>query len=126
MRFEVQGRRRTEVEGLAGQLTEVLKRGAPPLPWIDFGLAAFALALPPANRRVLLGHPHTPMGRSRRKGRKVRASEVAGICTGLVIATLILLALWRAFPSVEVLDEGQLPRHRRLRRFVLAACGVSR
>jgi hypothetical protein len=47
MRFEVQGRRRTEVEGLAGQLTEVLKRGAPPLPWID-------LASPPSRSRYPL------------------------------------------------------------------------
>jgi hypothetical protein len=123
MRFEVQGPGRTEVEGLAGQLTEILKRGAPPLSWIDFGLAAIPLALPLLTAGFFLGTLIPQWVGLAEKDGKYEASEIAGICVGLVIAALTLLALWRAFPNVELLDEGQLPRHRRLRRFVLAACG---
>lgn len=39
----------------------------------------------------------------------------------LALSIALAIAVWRGFPGVEILDEGQVTRYVRLRRFILGA-----
>jgi hypothetical protein len=122
LRVEVRGPQRSQVEGLAQQLSEVLRRGAPLFHRFDIDAVVWGLLSPLILAGFFLG-AQVPrwLGLAHKNGHW-EIAEVLGPVIGVAIAALVLFGMSRAFPTVEVMAEGQLPRHRQMRKLILGAC----
>jgi hypothetical protein len=115
------GEDRTSVEGLSQRLDAVLGRAAPRLQ-IDIGMLALFGALFLVIPAIFLGQAVAIwLGGKETKG--FDAPEF-GIIMAPVVLILLAIGMWRAFPTFEVLDDGELPRARRLRKLVGAAAAT--
>jgi len=118
--IEVEGGEHVRVEGLASQLREILKPGAPR--WIPFEPLLFStiagVALLIAG--LFLGK-YIPSWIGRSDGRPGDPARIAGEVTGVVLAIAAAISLVVALPTVEILGEGEASRARRLRKVMGAA-----
>jgi hypothetical protein len=115
---------RTSVEGLAQRLGSVLGRAAPRLHRIDPVFVAFFLVGPLLVLAFWLGSAVPQWLGGAESDGHWEGWEMVGTVLGVALAVLIPLVLWRAFPSVELLDDGEVSRCRRLRRGVGIALGT--
>ncbi len=124
MSLSVEGEDRTSVEGLFGQLVRILERGAPRLHRIDMNLFPYAVGPLAILAAVPLGALLArALGLAEVNGRWEPA-EIAGMIVLPLLVLALVFAIVRTFPAVEVLDEGELPRSRRLRNVALSASGA--
>ncbi len=113
LRLSVRGPDRTNVEGLGQRLTTLLRRSAGWAAGDDFfpvlmliGLSGFLFgALVP---RWLDYHVNPGFTQA----------EFVGVCIGLPLSIALAVGLYRAFPRIEILDEGGV-RTRMLPRVVV-------
>lgn len=124
VRAEVRGDERERVEGLALRLQGILGRGAPTVVRWDRWFIAFAAAGILINVGIFLG-PIVPRwwGIASRNG-KWETGEVVGLLVGPILGLLMALAIWYVFPNVEILDDGELSRFRRLRALLGSVAGA--
>jgi hypothetical protein len=116
--------RRVQVDGLAQQLRETLQGGAP------FGSAvrvrdfALGLALPLCVAGAVLGDRIPEwIGYSTSDG-SVDRWEALGIAVGVLAALALAGAIYFVFPTIEILRDGGIARHRRLRRGLVSLAGA--
>jgi hypothetical protein len=116
LRLSVRGPDRTSVEGLAQRLGSTLGRSGSrvsrdallPFIWLLVMIGLVGGGLVPR----WLGLHVSP---------GFTQAEFVGVVIGLSVAGATAYVLFRAFPNIEVLDEGELSRTRRLRQVAVAA-----
>jgi hypothetical protein len=120
----VTGDRRTQVEGLAMQLREVLRHGAPPLYRADTSIGAFIALWPLVILGLFVGDRVPEWIGVSTANNDVDRWEALGIGIGVLCAIVIAAGIYLAFPMLEILPDGAHPRHRRLRRVVAGIAGA--
>jgi hypothetical protein len=114
VRLAIRGPDRTSVEGLAGRLAVILSRSAAALSRNELWPLLFLLPIVGFLFGALvprwLGFHVTP---------GFTTAETVGVCIATLVGIALGFGLYRAFPPIEVLDEGQAPATRRLRRAVV-------
>jgi hypothetical protein len=105
-------------------MSAVLKRGAPPLHQVRAEFVVWPLAAVLVVAGMILGASIPDwVGASPAKDRNIDGWEWLGIALGLLSAILLSAAVWVAMPTLQILDTGQQPRHRRIRHFLVVATG---
>lgn len=121
--LEVEGDDRTEVQGLTQRLVHVLRRGATKSPGFDrdvFFLVFVALTV--ALAAAFLAASHSL--RLATVNNRWEPAEILAIVLGVGLGIAGSVLGWWLFPPVELFDEGQAGRFRRLRVRVAATGGT--
>jgi hypothetical protein len=119
LQVEIRAERRAQAEGLAQQLKEVLGRGAPPGHAVNVRAWYGAAIAPLCICGALLGDRVPEWLGYSTSNSSIDRWEGLGIAIGVVIALALIAGFYYAFPTIEILGDGELPRHRRLRRAIV-------
>lgn len=124
LNLEVWGDDRNSVNGLTQRLENMLGRSAPRLLRFDLDVLLIPLCMVLLLVGVILGPAVSRWVGLGEINDQWDTWEVVGVIVGLALAVLITFGLWRAFPTTELLDQGELSRYRRLRQVIVGGLGA--